>query len=100
MPSRIRGAPVPAVAMISRPISWIAGTPMFPPPALSPHANPFLRSGKKVLMLVIEEARFASLRNQQPRDRYFPWFHRAEWEMCRGTGNGTTVGDETLNERG
>ena len=31
---------------------------MLPPPALSPNANPFFRSGKKVLMLVIEEAKF------------------------------------------
>ena len=33
------------------------GTPMLPPPALRPSAQPFFRSGKKALMLVIDEAK-------------------------------------------
>lgn len=39
------GSVLPMVAMTSRPISWTAGTPMFPPPALSPSAQPFRRCG-------------------------------------------------------
>src|SRR5690242_5300988 len=35
----------------------MAATPMLPPPALSPRAQPFFRSGKKALMLVMEEAK-------------------------------------------
>src|SRR6478752_4343432 len=56
-PSTIRGCAAPAVPITSRPTSWTTGTPMLPPPALSPSAQPFLRSGKKALMLVIDEAK-------------------------------------------
>ncbi len=34
------GARLPAVAMTSSPINWITGTPMLPPPALRPSAQP------------------------------------------------------------
>ncbi len=43
--------------MIASAASWMTGTPMFPPPALRPSAQPFLLSGKKALMLVMEEAK-------------------------------------------
>jgi hypothetical protein len=43
--------------MIARATSWMTGTPMLPPPAFSPSAHPFFLSGKKALMLVMEEAK-------------------------------------------
>ena len=43
--------------MISSATSWITGTPMLPPPAFRPSAQPFFRWGKKALMLVIDEAK-------------------------------------------
>ncbi len=43
--------------MIASAASWMTGTPMLPPPALSPSAQPFCRSGKNALMLVMEEAK-------------------------------------------
>lgn len=56
-PSTIRGCVAPAVPITSSPMSCTTGTPMLPPPAFSPSAQPFLRSGKKALMFVIEEAK-------------------------------------------
>ena len=53
----IRGCPAPAVAMINSAISWITGTPMLPPPAFRPSAQPLYRSGKKALMFVIDDAK-------------------------------------------
>ena len=43
--------------MISSATSWITGTPMLPPPAFNPSAQPLYRSGKKALMLVIDDAK-------------------------------------------
>lgn len=56
--STILGCVAPAVPITSSPASCTTGTPMLPPPALSPSAQPFLRSGKKALMFVIDEAKF------------------------------------------
>ena len=52
-----RGWWAPSVASTSRPISWTTGTPRFPPPALTPRAQPFSRAGKNALILVIDEAK-------------------------------------------
>lgn len=43
--------------MTNSPINWITGTPMLPPPALSPSAQPLRRCGKNALMLVIDDAK-------------------------------------------
>ena len=52
-----RGCDAPTVASTTSPTSWATGTPMLPPPALMPSAQPLSRRGKKALMLVIEEAK-------------------------------------------
>src|ERR1700712_1144195 len=57
MPSSTRGCDAPAVASTSRASSCTAATPRFPPPALRPSAQPLRRSGKKALMLVIDDAK-------------------------------------------
>jgi hypothetical protein len=43
--------------MISRPTGWMTGTPRLPPPAFEPSAHPLRDSGKKVLILVMDEAK-------------------------------------------
>ena len=43
--------------MTSSPSSCTTGTPRLPPPALRPSAQPLLRSGKKVLMFAMDEAK-------------------------------------------
>lgn len=57
MPSRMRGESDPAVDRMIKPITWMTATPRLPPPALIPSAAPFFRSGKKALILVIDEAK-------------------------------------------
>ena len=39
------GDRLPAAAITNSPTSWITGTPMFPPPAFSPNAQPLCRCG-------------------------------------------------------
>jgi hypothetical protein len=52
------GERLPAAAITSRPTIWITATPMLPPPAFRPSAQPLSRWGKNALMLVIDDAKF------------------------------------------
>src|ERR1700730_15871565 len=51
------GDRLPTAAITSRPTIWIVATPMLPPPAFSPSAQPLSRCGENVFMLVIDNAR-------------------------------------------